>query len=360
MFILSYVMLRFPGVQKMSTDITKNERDIDAVLEQAQTLIAANGPLAAIDYLMQANRAYSSRRLERELVSMRVAGFRQLERPPVSWSAEADNRFDNAPGLPEISASELSADALRSGILGKGGLIVRGLLNNDRADEVREWISKAVYAHDSQADEHTTIPAEDAAWYKRSPEVEGSLVKYDRSVWAVDSPPAAFGLATIYRDLGLREILQEYFGEPAMLSVRKWVMRCVPPNNGGESGWHQDGRFMGQNIRTVNLWLSLTDCGEGAEAPGIDIVADNSRKIYPTGTHNAPFDWTVGQGLVDEIAGHYPVQRPRFAPGDAVFFDHFNLHRTGFGTVDKHHRYAVESWFFAASLAPEAQQPLLF
>ena len=47
-------------------------------------------------------------------------------------------------------------------------------------------------------------------------------------------------------------------------------------------------------------------------------------------------------------------------PGDAVFFDHYDLHRTAFGQSDCHHRYAVESWFFSWSNAPENQHPLIF
>ena len=161
--------------------------------------------------------------------------------------------------------------------------------------------------------------------------------------------------------LGLVQVVGPHFGEPAVLSVRKWVLRCVEPDNGAESGWHQDGRFLGdESIRTVNLWIALSDCGDGADAPGIEIVAANDREIYPTGTHGAVFDWIVGQELVDELGQTRPVVCPRFAAGDAIFFDHYNLHRTGFGLSHSENRYAVESWFFAGSTAPTKQQPLLF
>ena len=130
--------------------------------------------------------------------------------------------------------------------------------------------------------------------------------------------------------------------------------------NGAISAWHQDGRFIGDDVRTVNLWVALSDCGEGADAPGIELVPGNTREIYPTGTEGAVFDWTVGQGIVDRLCTPQQVLRPRFAPGDAIFFDHYNLHRTAFGTDQHSRRYAVESWFFAASKAPAKQQPLLF
>ena len=55
-----------------------------------------------------------------------------------------------------------------------------------------------------------------------------------------------------------------------------------------------------------------------------------------------------------------PVLCPRFNAGDALFFDHYNLHRTGFGLNHTKNRYAVETWFFAGSTAPHKQQPVVF
>ena len=117
---------------------------------------------------------------------------------------------------------------------------------------------------------------------------------------------------------------------------------------------------MGERIRSLNLWLALSECGDEADAPGIEFVMDQSRVIYETGTNGAAFDWTVGQGLIDKLHGDKCIVRPRFSPGDAVIFDHYNLHRTAYGCSDSACRYAVETWFFAASRAPENQHPLVF
>jgi hypothetical protein len=323
---------------------------------------------AAIDLLTDANSMLATAELERRLLDLRIQGFRHLAWPSVDWSGDYEPVFAREPGLPEVGPEALSASILRAGILGKGGLIVRGLMGAEQASLMRENIDRALRARRGLA-EGSIQPGENA-WYDRPDSVAGGPVQFGSlggnqytdsgSVWAVDSPPAAFQLIEFYRGLGLQGILREYFGEPAMLSVRKWVLRCVVPNNGSESGWHQDGRFMGDGIRTVNLWIALSDCGEGADAPGIDIVAGNERRIYETGTRGAVFDWTVGPGLVDEIGQRQPVLRPHFKAGDAVFFDHYNLHRTAFGTDHHRNRYALESWFFAASRAPQKQQPLIF
>ena len=341
---------------------------VDAALHQAAVLAGQGDYPAAINRLAAANRRTPDARLERQMLNYRIAGVRHLDRVEVRWDSTHGDEFAGCDALPEIHRDRLSAGALRDGILGKGGLVVRGLVSPQQVAKARDCVRQALVARKAYAEGRQTV--DERRWFDRPEEVAGGPVQFDRlggeqftetgSVWAVDSPASAAYLLVLYRQIGLPAMLEEYFGEPATLSVRKWVLRCVPPNNGGQSGWHQDGQFMGAGIRTVNLWIALTDCGEGADAPGMDIVADNTREIYPTGTHGAPFEWTVGQGLVDEIGRRHPIVRPHFRAGDAIFFDHYNLHRTGYGTADLRPRYAVEAWFFAASRAPESQQPLLF
>ncbi len=342
--------------------------EIDAALRVAADLGARGDYEAAIDHLASVNRDAADARLERQMLNYRIVGLRHSEHEEVDWDSAHGDQFAGCPALPEIDRAALNADTLRDGILGKGGLVVRGLMAAEQVSEARACVSRALAARKAYAEGRQTVAEQ--RWFDRPEEVAGGPVQFDRlggeqftetgSVWAVDSPASAAYMIEFYRQIGLPAMLQDYFGEPATLSVRKWVLRCVPPNNGGQSGWHQDGQFMGAGIRTVNLWIALTDCGEGADAPGMDIVADKTREIDPTGTHGAPFDWTVGQGLVDEIGQSHPVVRPQFRAGDAIFFDHYNLHRTGYGTADLRPRYAVEAWFFAASRAPESQQPLLF
>ena len=54
--------------------------------------------------------------------------------------------------------------------------------------------------------------------------------------------------------------------------VHKTTLRKADPTVGG--AWHQDGAFMG-DVRALNLWLSLSRCGD--EAPGLDIVPRRAR-----------------------------------------------------------------------------------
>lgn len=340
------------------------------LLNQAEQLVQEGNYRSAIALLETAGR-YDDPALAQRLIELRIQAYPEMEwpQPHSNWPPVHDNRFGSVEGFPEIGAGDLDADALKAGIFGKGGLIVRGLMDSARIKTMRENIDRVLQARidvsqGAESDAHTN------PWYRRCPSVQGGPAQFrggERytnvgSVWSVDSPPVAFQLIEYYCEIGLPALLTGYFGEDSVLSVRKWVVRCAAPNNGASSGWHQDGYFLGDasSIRTANLWIALTDCGGDADAPGLEIIGGGERKIHETGTHGSPFNWTVGQGLVDEIAQTNPVQCPRFSAGDALFFDHFNLHRTGFGLSHTNNRYAIESWFFAGSTAPLKQQPVVF
>jgi len=338
------------------------------LLAQANQLAEGGDYRSAINLLEHAG-TYDDYPLAQRLIELRIQAYSKMQwpEPNDNWPPVHDNRYAAVSGFPEVAAGELDVGALKAGILGKGGLIVRGLMDPARIETMRENIDRVLQARVDSANE---APGADSnPWYQRSPSVQGGPVQFrggERyttigSVWSVDSPPVTFQLIDYYRKIGIPELLTSYFGEAPVLSVRKWVVRCAAPNNGASSGWHQDGYFLGDAsaIRTANLWIALTDCGGDADAPGLEIVGGGDRTIYETGTRGSPFNWTVGQELVDEIAQANPVQCPRFNAGDALFFDHFNLHRTGFGLNHTRNRYAIESWFFAGSTAPLKQQPVV-
>jgi len=130
----------------------------------------------------------------------------------------------------------------------------------------------------------------------------------------------------------------------------------VPVTSGTD--WHQDGAFLGDDIRTVNVWLTLTHCGD--TAPGLDVVARRFHGLAETGTEGAIFDWSVGDPVVERVADGAPIVRPVFEPGDALLFDNMFLHRTAVDVSMTEPRYAIESWFFAPSKYPQDQVPLVF
>jgi hypothetical protein len=119
--------------------------------------------------------------------------------------------------------------------------------------------------------------------------------------------------------------------------------------------WHQDGFFMGE-VRSLNLWLSLSRCGD--EAPGLDLLPKRLDRYLATNTEEAALDYTISQRKVDEAAGEVPVIRPIFEPGDALFFDELFLHQTGSDPSMRKPRYAIENWFFGGSAFPGEYAPI--
>ncbi|MEZ5246742.1 MAG: phytanoyl-CoA dioxygenase family protein [Acidimicrobiales bacterium] len=265
----------------------------------------------------------------------------------------------SGPEIPEIDPGDLDADRYRTLMADHGCVLVRGLIDEARAAELRRHIDRAIEAFDSDPD---AMP-DRAEWFTPfSPRPEhgklGIRRKFMRdagSLWAVDSPRMFDEVLALYQRIGVLELVETILGERPVISANKYNLRRVP--TGIPTNWHQDGAFLGQETRSVNLWLSLSHCG--VDAPGLDLVPRRIDHVVDTGTHDAVFDWSVAQAVVDEVAGDAGVVRPVFAPGDALLFDHLFLHRTALSEAMTHERYAIESWFFSPSTFPEGQIPIV-
>ncbi len=155
----------------------------------------------------------------------------------------------------------------------------------------------------------------------------------------------------------LRVPITEYLGERPALTIDKCTLRRVPLGLSG-ADWHQDGRFFGEDMRTVNVWMSLSPCGGDRPSPGLDLIPRRINEIVQTGDNGSIFYWTVGNDLVESQG--MVVERPIFDPGDALLFDEYLLHRTAIDPGMTEERYAVETWFFAPSAYPDKYPPILF
>jgi hypothetical protein len=183
------------------------------------------------------------------------------------------------------------------------------------------------------------------------------MVRDSGGCLAADSPRAMFNLIDITTKSGVGDVIAGYLGERPALSVLKTTLRTIAPMD-GQNGWHQDGAFLGDNIRSLNMWVSLSHCG--IDAPSLDLVAKRLHEIVPTGTEGAAFDWSVGEPVVQRVAGEQGVHHGVFEPGDVVFLDEMNLHRTSATLEMTETRLAIEAWFFAPSAYPLKQYPVLF
>jgi hypothetical protein len=274
------------------------------------------------------------------------------------WPPHAGAPLPSTPGhLPEIHASELHGTALARAFAHHGALLVRGLIPRSEANELARGIDHAL--HDMQAWRAGTLQAS-TSWYDRVALVNEDIadardwVEGAGGVWAADSPDMfASVVATLDRS-GVIQAATGYLGERPLLSVGKTTLRRVPASM-EHTDWHQDGAFLGREVRSVNLWLALSPCGVDASA--LDIVP-RRLDLQPTGSHGAIFPWAVGHMLAEEMAGPAGIYSPTFEPGDALLFDHLLLHRTSLPPGRTKDRWAIECWMFAPSAYPAEQVAL--
>ena len=339
---------------------THNSSNLDS-------LISAGRWAEAIELLTARNCAAPDINTERQLLELRVQAFASST-PPANntpWPPAHADLFAHETGIPEITPAQLNAQTLASGVLDHGALLVRNFVPQARIASLCRDIDCAVDKRNARA---RGEPIEkDDPWFSPSDYLNAhyklgvgrKFIAETGGVWAADSPRGFFNVMELYRQLQLKTLLTNYFGEAPCVSIKKWVLRRVDPI-AGEADWHQDGAFMGKDVRSMNLWIALTDCGGDSINPGIDIVPRHFDHIVQTGTDGARFDWTVGPAYVEKHYTDTPWLRPAFKAGDALFFDHMNLHRTAWAPTIAGQRHAIECWFFATSLNPANQIPIYF
>lgn len=318
-----------------------------------------------IDEEMQRVREERDAEAMRRLLRLRHRGFEELERDATFSNGDhAARDFEVRQGLPVLEPDALEPDAIRAAILTYGCLHIPGLVDTDRVEELKTGID-AAFDSCRRYEEEQDAGGEPEAdqWYEPFKPGPGYTLgggrKWNRSggaIWAADSPRMIFELTDTFERLGMRELVGGYLGERPALSMNKTVLRRARPGKGG-ADWHQDGAFLGPEIRSLNVWLSLSHCGR--DAPGMDMIPRRLAGIVETGGEGANFDWSVGQVEAERAAGEAGIVRPLFAPGDALLFDHVFLHRTASEPTMTQTRYAIESWFFAPSAYPDQQVPLV-
>ena len=305
---------------------------------------------AEIAELTRANRAGRDIERERRLLWLRhYAGIRIVEAPGggADFAAPDAGSLPTA-RLPDIAAADVTPGLLRAGILRDGCLLVRGLVDRETALGFGEAIDRSFAARasgggDGDYDEFDPPSAFPVSTVRPWIEDGGGVL-------ATDAPRPAFAMLELFEAAGLTRLVGDYLGERPLLSVHKTTLRKADPAVGG--AWHQDGAFMG-DVRALNLWLSLSHCGD--EAPGLDLVP--RRLDHVVIEHGAMLDVELTRQLAREAAGDAGIARPIFEPGDALFFDELFLHQTASDPAMPNPRFAIESWFFGGSAFPGDYRP---
>ena len=331
----------------------------------ARRLLRAGRTREAITRLTEAFVASDDAELAQELVRLRydAAVRNPSTRDPGTWPPVVPDLFAGTVRIPEITPAAFGPETLGAGIVHHGGLIVRGLLASDEVSLLTACVRRAFAAQRRYREGSMT--REDRKWFHEFRVRDSKGVLYGgrgfaddgSGILGADSPATVHEVLRVAEARGIVAAVEAFLGERPAVSVMKTTLRVVPPTTG--TGWHQDGAFLGDYVRSVNMWIALSECGE--DAPSLDIIPKRFDHIVPTGTDGTPFPWSVAECVAERAAREAGVEivHEHFAPGDVIFFDHMNLHRTGVRPGMTKERLAIEWWFFAPSRFPVAQIPIL-
>jgi hypothetical protein len=314
-----------------------------------EELERAGDLVGALDELVALNRASPSLAHQRRLVELRHRAASALVSTPRSpWPPAYDDPFpDVAAAVPEIDASRLDGALMGASIKHHGSLLVRGFFDDEQVARTSHSVRRAT---DALNGDQGAIAE---GWYEPSLGLDArqpalrQLVAKSNGVWLADSPPATAQVLDDLADAGGTAAVAEHFGERPVFSLQKSTLRRLLPIP-RYTGWHQDGSFLGQGTRALNIWIALTPCGGDRPAPGLEVLPARLEDILDTDTDEG------GRAAINGYAVHFmanlldaPVVRPEFEPGDALLFDERMAHRTFLTEGMTEERLAVECWFFS-------------
>jgi hypothetical protein len=331
-----------------------------SVLAQAAALEESGHLVDALRVLSELNHGEPDARLEEHLVALRHRAFRTLDRSTPAASFAIDAAPTSDPLVPHTLAS-VTAQSLRRELAAHGCMWIRGLISRDRAGELTRGIDRAFEMFDAGID---GAGDDTSPWYVPFEPEEGTYrvggrrkwVRASGAMWTADSPRMLREVCRVLSESGVGDLVTAHLGERPALSANKCTLRRVPIDTA--TNWHQDGAFLGTSVRTVNVWLALSDCS--IDTPGLEIVPRRFDGVLPTGTPGAMFDWSVSPEVVADASHGTAAVEPQFRAGDALLFDHLLLHRTSVRPGMTRERYAIETWLFAPSSYPEGQIPLVY
>jgi hypothetical protein len=313
---------------------------------------AAQGDWAlAIAAYERANRVRHTREAEEELRRLRLQAFRHFDGrdgAPPEPDLVRSAAIDPSVGLPTVRGLP-GADVVRASIAAHGSLLVRNLLPQESVERLLGIAKTALAARDAAA---SGEPGVDPAWLTELPGLSNPLSRgmtAKAGMLAVDSPRGLFLLIEELRRSGLDQLSREVLGGPVAFSAEKTVFRRVEPMGSfpADLGWHQDGAFLGEQIRTLDVWVALSRCG--TRAPGLEVLSRRVDRILRGG---ALFSWDLSTAQLEEAYPGFTAAKPEFEPGDAILFDQLCVHRSAFSPSMTETRFALECWMFAPGTVP--------
>ena len=229
-------------------------------------------------------------------------------------------------GLPALSPGELNAGSLRAAVLSRGCLLIRGLIE---AEQARLPGARRSTAPSPPARRSGRGQAPEGYYEELEPDPpylvgERSWVARRRGARGRLAEAAVRDALAPSNGAGLPQVIASTWARMRRFRLQKSTLRKASPATPG--AWHQDGRFLSE-VRAMNVWLSLSHCGD--TAPGLDLVPRRLEDFVATGTEGAFLETQVSAAVAEEAAGDAGILRPIFEPGDALLFDEMFLHQTG-------------------------------
>jgi hypothetical protein len=322
-------------------------------IARADELATEGQALEAIAELTDVNRKHPDPTIEKALVRLRSAAWNGVDRTGSTADQEAPppDLFAGVAGLPEVPAAELDAAVIRSAIEHHGSLLVRGLLPHHWSARLRASIDDSWNA----IERFRATKELDPAWF--DPLMEGGFGRdlasrmwgmVTGTAYVADSPRLFFELLEAFDEIGIKQVIAEYFGEAPVLSLAKTAHRRLPPDASG--GWHQDAAVYGMVAHALDLWLPVSRCGD--VAPGLALWPRRLDEVVETVGPGAT-EFGTSPAAVAALTEEVPPECPVFEPGDAVIFDELTLHSTQSSPDFTEPRFGVECWFFAPSRFPD-------
>lgn len=354
------------------------ERGADLTLASVDRLEAEGKLVEAVDVLAAVNAHGPDPAIEDRLVDLRHRAAKSVDPGPgrSPWPPTYRDPFPELTGqVPEVPAAQLDTEMLGGAVSHHGALIVRGVFSEEAIALGVEAIERTharqqAMASDAAAGGARTDASETGkpggeddprSWYRPFPVDNRNdglrqMVAKQGGTWLADSPASAGQLLAELEATGVTGAIRDHLGERPFFSVQKSTLRRSLPSY-NLVAWHQDGSFLDEDVRTMNVWVALSPCGGDHPSPGLEVLPRRINEVLPVdgvmSTHSISYD------LVDELAAEMPTVIPEFAAGDAIVFDERFLHRTHLTESMTEIRYALECWFFAPSHQATSYTPLL-
>ncbi|MEJ7585132.1 MAG: phytanoyl-CoA dioxygenase family protein [Acidimicrobiales bacterium] len=342
-------------------------------LRRAEAMAAEGRCLEAIDVLSDANRDLGSPAIEERLVVLRRQAFAEVRgsRGRASWPPTFEDPFEGSEGVVETSAQHLSVEVLGGAVQHHGCLLVRELMSQPSVDRLVHAVERSSEAQQAW---HQGAPlSQTTPWYVPMPsdrpgnhaDAKRGLPLDLNRVCLADSPRAMFEVVEAFRQSGIDRLVTGYLGDRPVMTEKKWLLWRMD-RRADVFAFHQeasvfnsgdDGLPSGKEpipLRALNVWIALSHCGQ--TSPGFQFYPRRmSHVVEPDQLFGLKADTLEG------VTGGTAVAAPIYAPGDAVLFDEFLLHRTKSDASMADVRYSLESWMFAPSGHPERdrQGPLV-